>query len=104
MNKISELLPYRTIEKKDEISSIETIDSIGTPRRSNAAVMTREQADSVMEICEDLIADARYRPFFFKRLYAVGPTVFVQLADHARKYGKYPDRLFVKLLREQRVQ
>lgn len=100
---IGQIIPqshlYRTIENKP-LTSIETI---GRPARANAAVMTREQADSVMDTCTDLITDAKYKPFFFKRLYAVGPTVFIQLADHSRKYGKYPDRLFVKLLREQRV-
>lgn len=102
MNNLADTLStslYRTIEKKTFNSSI---DTIVPPHVSNGAVMTTEQADELMDSCADLIADAKYRPFFFKKLYELGPRSFLQLAEHARKYGKYPDRLFVRMLHKTR--
>lgn len=90
---------YRTIENRDS-NFYSSIEPIVPPYESKSgAVMTTEQANQLMDSCADLITDAKYRPFFFKRLYAMGPTAFIQLAEHARKYGRFPDRLFVKMLR-----
>ncbi len=52
-----------------------------------------------MQEAADLIDDSRYRPFFFKRLYNLGPAKFLELADRARA-GAQPARLFCKLLKE----
>ena len=103
MNKVSDVLStsslYRTIEKRDS-NFHSSIATIVPPHVTNGSVMTTEQANNLMDECSDLISDANYRPFFFKKLYAIGPTAFLQLADHTRKYGKYPARLFVKMLRQ----
>lgn len=101
MSEISAILAhtnhYRTIESTN-LSSIESIEGEVVP--TNKVSLSNQQAESVVASCEDLITDKLYRPFFFKKLYSVGPSTFMQLADHARKYGKQPDRLFVKLLRD----
>lgn len=100
MNNIAGVLStslYRTKERKNFYSPI---DTIVPPAVVAGAKITTAQADALMDDCSDLITDASYRPFFFKKLYALGPTAFMQLAEHARKYGRYPDRLFVNLLRK----
>lgn len=81
---------YRTIETKAS-ASIEPIE------------LTHAQADNVMASCLDLIDDDRYRPFFFKKLYTIGPARFVEQAEKARKYGKQPGKTFVDLLLKQKV-
>lgn len=81
---------YRTIES-NKVTSIETIVK---PK------VDLLQAEKIMESCVDLIDAPKYRPFFFKRLYALGPARFIAIAEHARKYGTQPSRLFVKMLKE----
>lgn len=61
----------------------------------------RGQGDLVIQEVQDLIDDANYLPFFYKRLYAVGPTRFLAIADHARKVGFKKGRKFVALLNEE---
>jgi hypothetical protein len=48
----------------------------------------------------DLVDDPNYLPFFFKKLYAIGPAEFMSLADTARKVGFKKSRKFVVLLRD----
>lgn len=90
MDSVASIVNYRTIES-NKVTSIETIV------KPKVDVL---QAEKIMESCVDLIDAPKYRPFFFKRLYVIGPAKFMELADHARKYGKQPSRLFVKMLRE----
>lgn len=60
--------------------------------------LTKNQADRIIETVADLIDDPKYKPFFFKRLYVIGPTNFLTIYDQAKK-GKFPSRLFVSLLK-----
>lgn len=60
----------------------------------------KEQGDRVMSMVTDLIDDPAYKPFFFKRLYTIGPTRFLDCAEIARKCGFKPGRKFVKLLND----
>lgn len=77
--------------ESNKVTSIVTIDRDKT-------VLTKQQARSLMATCMDLVDDRNYLPFFFNRLSELGPAAFIRLADHARKYGKQPSRLFVKML------
>jgi hypothetical protein len=62
--------------------------------------LTKEQADRVMETVSDLIDDPAYKPFFFRKLYAIGPTDFIAFADQARKENFKCSRRFVNLLKQ----
>lgn len=56
------------------------------------------QADQVMDSITDLVpADSQYRPKYFAALYRMGPVLFMQLADRARK-GRSPQHLFRVLI------
>jgi len=101
MQRISEIPLYRSIETKVLKSSIETIDSI-EKEPSSEAKLRHERADLIIDSMPDLV-DSKYRPFFFKKLYTLGPELFIKLAEHARKYGTHKNgqKLFVKLLKEQ---
>lgn len=90
MESVASIVNYRTIES-NKVTSIETIVK---------QKVTTAQADQMIAMCSDLIDADKYKPFFFKRLYAIGPAKFMELADHARKYGTQPSRLFVKMLKE----
>lgn len=57
------------------------------------------EADRILESVSDLIDDKKYKPFFYKRLYILGPTKFLELADRARKGSKSKSGLFCKLMR-----
>jgi hypothetical protein len=59
-----------------------------------------EQGNLVMAQVMDLIDDPKYLPYFFKRLNAIGPARFMELAELARKTGLKKGRRFVALLRE----
>lgn len=57
-----------------------------------------EDADKVMDSVADLLQPTDpYRPKYFKALYRMGPALFLELADRARK-GKYPQHLFRRLI------
>lgn len=53
-----------------------------------------QEADRVMESIVDLVPqDSNYRPKYYAALYRMGPALFVELADRARK-GRSPQHLF----------
>lgn len=58
----------------------------------------RESADRVMALVMDLIDNLDYLPFFYKRLYAIGPAKFLQCAELARKVGFRGGRKFTQLI------
>lgn len=77
---------YRTIDYSNNINNnYRTIDTI--------------EADKIVESTMDLIDDMSYKPFFYKRLYSVGKSRYLQTADHCRKYAKTPSKLFVYMLK-----
>lgn len=57
------------------------------------------EADKVIASVDDLIDDCRFKPFFYKKLYKLGPTQFLEYADRARKGTKSKPGLFCKILR-----
>jgi hypothetical protein len=61
--------------------------------------LTRTEADRVMDSVADLIDNPSYRPFFFKRLYTIGPSKFLDAANKARQ-GNRPGGCFVYWLRQ----
>lgn len=79
---------YSSIEvnKIKNYSSIDTIETI--------------EADNIIKSTEDLIDDESYKPFFYKRLYAIGKSKYLEIADHCRKHGKVPAKLFVYMLKK----
>lgn len=83
----------------------QVLDGYHTPivHRGNDSYRTidyRGQADLVMASCMDLVDDPKYLPFFYKRLYAIGPDQFLALADEARKRGFKKGRMFVNSIKE----
>ena len=82
---------YSTIEKK-EFNNYSTIDL-------KLNKMPKKEADILMASVNHLIDDPSYKPFFFKVLYKIGRSRFIELALMAEK-GKHPSRLFVYLLKE----
>lgn len=76
---------YSSIEKKlnTNYSSIDTIE-----------------ADNIIKSTMDLIDDESYKPFFYKRLYSLGKSKYLSTAEHCRKYGKAPAKLFVYMLKK----
>ena len=67
---------------------------------SNRNIDYKEIGDNIIEMVSDLIDDPKYKPFFYKRLYAIGPDEFLGAAEKARKIGFRRGRMFVKLLKE----
>ena len=63
--------------------------------------VTTTQADRIIQSVTDLINDSKFNPFFYKKLYKLGPTEFVYRAKRARE-AKVIDngRLFVCLLKD----
>ncbi len=76
---------YSSIEKKLN-TNYRTIDTI--------------EADNIIKSTMDLIDDESYKPFFYKRLYSLGKSKYLSTAEHCRKYGKKPAKLFVYMLKE----
>ena len=74
---------YRTIEV-NKVNNYRTIDTI--------------EADNIIKSTMDLIDDESYKPFFYKKLYALGKGKYLSIADHCRKNGKVPAKLFVYML------
>ena len=59
-----------------------------------------KEADAIIADCKDLIDDPKYNPFFYKRLYELGKSRFLEQAYKARKYHRgSPGRFFVHLLK-----
>ena len=62
--------------------------------------LSAKEADAIIEDCKDLIDDPKYNPFFYKRLYDLGKSRFLEQAYKARKYHRgSPGRFFVHLLK-----
>lgn len=66
--------------------------------------LTTKQADSLVAQAQDLISDHKFRPFFFKTLYIIGPTAFLEAIDYARSSidPKCRPCIFVNRLKEHR--
>ena len=59
-----------------------------------------KEADAIIADCKDLIDDEKYKPFFYRRLYDLGKSKFLEQAFKARKYNRNgAGRLFVHLLK-----
>ena len=59
-----------------------------------------KEADAIIEDCKDLIDDQNFKPFFYKKLYELGKSRFMEQAYKARKYHRgSPGRFFVHLLK-----
>lgn len=59
-----------------------------------------KEADAIIEDCKDLIDDEKFKPFFYKKLYELGKSRFMEQAYKARKYHKNgAGRFFVHLLK-----
>lgn len=62
--------------------------------------LSAKEADAIIEDCKDLIDDQKFKPFFYKKLYALGKSRFLEQAYKARKYHRgSPGRFFVHLLK-----
>lgn len=61
--------------------------------------LSAPEADAVIKSCVDLIDDKRYEPFFYKKLYKLGKSRFLEMAERARKYGNSNGKFFVHLLK-----
>lgn len=83
----------REILQKHNYSSIEDNKVI------NYSSIETIEADNIIKSTEDLIDDESYKPFFYKRLYAIGKSKYLEIADHCRKHGKVPAKLFVYMLK-----
>ena len=59
----------------------------------------RESADKIMALVMDLIDNLDYLPYFYKRLYAIGPYKFLEASDLARKVGIKKGRKFTQLIK-----
>lgn len=68
------------------------------PSVDNCKLLTEDEISKILQSTEDLI-NASYRDWYLKRLFAVGPAKYTQIAAHARKYGKDPSKLFSSLLK-----
>lgn len=64
----------------------------------------KAQADAIVDQALDLISDEKFRPFFFKTLYIIGPTNFYEAMDKARQVPDLKCRpcFFVKRLKQHR--
>lgn len=85
-------------------SDIKTIDYRSKNQRDSIAIvkdnLSAKEADAIIADCSDLIDDEKYKPFFYRRLYDLGKTKFLEQAFKARKYNnKGGGRLFVHLLK-----
>lgn len=66
-------------------------------------IVSSKDADKIIEQALDLISDQKFKPFFFKTLYLIGPTNFYEAMDYARKQTvKCQPCIFVKRLKEYR--
>lgn len=79
-------------------SSPEDLSSSNSPIRLLGNKITLETADKVMDSIADLVPlDSAYRPKYYAALYRMGPALFTQHADRARK-GRFPQHLFRRLI------
>lgn len=85
---------YRSIDDK-QIKNYRSIERI----KQKSDILTTNQADKIIDSVDDLIDDKKYKPFFFKKLYKLGPTIFLQIAESSRK-AKYPGHYFTSCLRK----
>lgn len=96
------------MEKIQDTLSKKTIVSIVDKNIKNYSYYSPEmnvrQADAIVDQAVDLIDNQKFRPFFFKTLYLIGPTNFYFCMDLARKEVNIKCRpcFFVKLLKEYR--
>ena len=56
--------------------------------------------DNIIGSVSDLIDDPKYKPFFYKHLYRIGPVRFIEIAEEARKIGVYKGKCFTKLIKK----
>ena len=66
---------------------------------SNKVRLTKIEADRIISSVADLVDDPSYEPFFFKMLYKIGPSNFLDAATKARQ-GYTPGRCFVYWLKQ----
>lgn len=84
---VSDLLEYYSYRKNINNTSI-AIDKLSA-----------KEADSIIADCDDLIDNKKYKPFFYKKLYQIGKTRFIEQAEKARRYNRQgAGRLFVHLI------
>lgn len=74
--------------------------SIVSNNKNNYSSIDTIEADNIIESTKDLIDDQSYKPFFYKRLYSLGKSKYLSTAEHCRKYGKAPAKLFVYMLKK----
>lgn len=73
-----------------------TRDSIAIVKDKPSA----KDADAIIADCRDLIDNEKFKPFFYKKLYELGKSRFMEQAYKARKYHKNgAGRFFVHLLK-----
>lgn len=66
-------------------------------------IVSTQEADKIIEAALDLISDQKFKPFFFKTLYIIGPSNFYESMDYARKQSvECRPCIFVKRLKEYR--
>lgn len=64
--------------------------------------LKREEAEAIIAGVEHLIDDPKFKPFFFRKLYELGPTRFMEIADQSR-HADYPSRKFARTLKTTKV-
>lgn len=94
MQKINSLLPVGSQLGQSKV----TLSPANSSYWANSNKMTTDEADKVMASVSDLVVD-NYRPKFFKALYKIGPNIFLDKAQRARK-GRLPQHLFRYLIDE----
>lgn len=67
-----------------------------TNNRFNISI---RDADRLVSNASHLIDDDKYKPFYYKKLYKIGPDKFKEIILLAEK-GKQPSRLFAKLMKD----
>ena len=108
MEKLARSLSKRSIDtietNKLVITSIDyrTIDK--SKINSNKKLST-SQAEEIIEQALSLISDLKFKPFFYKTLYLIGPEAFYEAMDFAAKSkAQCKECIFVKRLKEYRNQ